>query len=353
MSPPDASDMMTAPSGDAVDAAGTLPRATKAYAHRDDRFALDKKIYGQFFQLYFQRLMLLLPRLKESVARRWPGGPPHVKILDLKEGEECVVMGTLYKDMKLKPSILDEYVKDAGLGSAETSAAKFVSDDDSLVLEDEGARVRLVGPAAKHPIGRARGSTVPRGAGRNDSSCSTGTTFVHVSEQTTLCIAQTRVSRAPLPPPRRYDTVAPHGLARIVRRALYSFRYNRYNTSANASWSPPRFRLGVLPLLWNAFSPRNARLANGATKHRPGTAVARPTTIITVAAALLPAASSAKNIVPPVRFRARSIGSFAWRTTTAPVDATPGLRPCSRREDSDGSAPVRGACTRCQLSGFQ
>ena len=78
MSPPDASDMMTAPSGDAVDAAGTLPRATKAYAHRDDRFALDKKIYGQFFQLYFQRLMLLLPRLKESVARRWPGGPPHV-----------------------------------------------------------------------------------------------------------------------------------------------------------------------------------------------------------------------------------------------------------------------------------
>ena len=148
MSPPDASDMMTAPSGDAVDAAGTLPRATKAYAHRDDRFALDKKIYGQFFQLYFQRLMLLLPRLKESVARRWPGGPPHVKILDLKEGEECVVMGTLYKDMKLKPSILDEYVKDAGLGSAETSAAKFVSDDDSLVLEDEGARVKLVGPAA-------------------------------------------------------------------------------------------------------------------------------------------------------------------------------------------------------------
>ena len=202
MSPPDASDMMTAPSGDAVDAAGTLPRATKAYAHRDDRFALDKKIYGQFFQLYFQRLMLLLPRLKESVARRWPGGPPHVKILDLKEGEECVVMGTLYKDMKLKPSILDEYVKDAGLGSAETSAAKFVSDDDSLVLEDEGARVRLVGPAAKPPefvtgvVLAARGRVVANGEFEADEVC-----YPAPAKQDDPPPAAAAAAAAPSPPP--------------------------------------------------------------------------------------------------------------------------------------------------------
>ena len=35
-----------------------------------------------------------------------------VKILELKEEQECVVVGTLYKEMKLKPSILDEYAKD-------------------------------------------------------------------------------------------------------------------------------------------------------------------------------------------------------------------------------------------------
>ena len=32
-------------------------------------------------------------------------------VLDLPEGQDVVVIGTLYKDMKLKPSILAEYSK--------------------------------------------------------------------------------------------------------------------------------------------------------------------------------------------------------------------------------------------------
>ena len=138
-----ADDMLREPNG-VSDAPLTLQRAVLDYSARDERFALDKKIYGQYFQLYFQRLMLLGPRLKQAVGAKWPGVPA-VKVLDLKEGEECVVMGTLYKDMKLKPSILDEYVKEAGAKASEVAAKKFVSDDDSLVLEDEGARVRLTG----------------------------------------------------------------------------------------------------------------------------------------------------------------------------------------------------------------
>lgn len=33
-------------------------------------------------------------------------------VLGLELGKECVVVGTLYKHMKLKPSILDEYSKE-------------------------------------------------------------------------------------------------------------------------------------------------------------------------------------------------------------------------------------------------
>lgn len=33
-------------------------------------------------------------------------------ILGLEEGKECIVVGTLYKHMKLKPSILEEYSKE-------------------------------------------------------------------------------------------------------------------------------------------------------------------------------------------------------------------------------------------------
>jgi DNA polymerase delta subunit OB-fold domain len=32
-------------------------------------------------------------------------------VLNLPEGQECCVVGTVYKEMKLKPNILDEYVK--------------------------------------------------------------------------------------------------------------------------------------------------------------------------------------------------------------------------------------------------
>ena len=67
-------------------------------------------------------------------------------MLELQDGEDCIVLGTLYKEMKLKPSILDEYVKDLGLPRP-LPDAKFTSPDDSLLLEDEGARVRLSGDA--------------------------------------------------------------------------------------------------------------------------------------------------------------------------------------------------------------
>lgn len=36
-------------------------------------------------------------------------------VLELEEGKECIVVGTLYKQMKLKPSILDEYSKEVEL----------------------------------------------------------------------------------------------------------------------------------------------------------------------------------------------------------------------------------------------
>ncbi|GIM14146.1 hypothetical protein Vretimale_17159 [Volvox reticuliferus] len=49
--------------------------------------------------------------------------------------------------MNLKPSILDEYSKDRGLKAA-LGASNFCSDNDSVVLEDEGARMVLSTPSA-------------------------------------------------------------------------------------------------------------------------------------------------------------------------------------------------------------
>lgn len=34
------------------------------------------------------------------------------KVLGLEEGKECIIVGTLFKHMKLKPCVLDEYSKE-------------------------------------------------------------------------------------------------------------------------------------------------------------------------------------------------------------------------------------------------
>ena len=125
---------------------------------QNTRFCLEKRLYGQFFQLYFMRLALCLPRLRLAAAAAWPGVPCR-KVLEVEEGVECVVFGTLYKEMRLKPSILDEYVKEAGELKAPLAAAKLGSEEDSLVLEDEGSRLTLRGDAAC-PAGLSTGVAV-------------------------------------------------------------------------------------------------------------------------------------------------------------------------------------------------
>jgi DNA polymerase delta subunit 2 len=65
-------------------------------------------------------------------------------IKDLPADQECVIVGTLFKEMKYKPNILDEY--DKGKAAAARVRTDFLSPDDALILEDETGRIRLVNP---------------------------------------------------------------------------------------------------------------------------------------------------------------------------------------------------------------
>ncbi|GIL57750.1 hypothetical protein Vafri_12896 [Volvox africanus] len=122
-------------------------RASATYTNLDERFRAAKRTYErQYAQLYFSRLMLLKEIMQGRVQQLWPGIPV-CSILEVQESMEVAVIGTIYKNMKLKPSILDEYSKDRGLKAA-LGASNFCSDNDSLVLEDEGARMVLSTPSA-------------------------------------------------------------------------------------------------------------------------------------------------------------------------------------------------------------
>ena len=53
-----------------------------------------------------------------------------------------VVIGTLFKQMKMRPTVLLEYTADDAL-SKQIQAARFCDESDSLVLEDDSARIIL------------------------------------------------------------------------------------------------------------------------------------------------------------------------------------------------------------------
>ncbi|KAK4859181.1 hypothetical protein QYF36_000942 [Acer negundo] len=81
-------------------------------------------------------LYSLVPNLKPHL--------PVCKILGLEKGKECIIVGTLYKHMKLKPSILDEYSKTRSVTRL-VKPHNFMHPDDHLILEDESGRVKLGG----------------------------------------------------------------------------------------------------------------------------------------------------------------------------------------------------------------
>ncbi|EJU04668.1 hypothetical protein DACRYDRAFT_93140 [Dacryopinax primogenitus] len=91
----------------------------------------------------------MLRRAVEQRAReKWSsmeGEPKYCKrVLDVQKGELCFIIGTIYMDMPLKPNVLEDISKDHWI-AAPPPRPKIFSPDDSVMLEDESGRVRLVG----------------------------------------------------------------------------------------------------------------------------------------------------------------------------------------------------------------
>ncbi|KAI1102390.1 DNA polymerase alpha/epsilon subunit B-domain-containing protein [Jackrogersella minutella] len=113
----------------------------------------DKSYQQQFADMYFLRLTKIKPAVEELASAAWEDtviGDETVskaeRVLDIRQGEVCWVVGTVYMDMPLKPNILEDVSKDRWL-SAPISNKKYYSEDgsDAVTLEDESGRIRLVG----------------------------------------------------------------------------------------------------------------------------------------------------------------------------------------------------------------
>jgi DNA polymerase delta subunit 2 len=69
--------------------------------------------------MYFLRLARIKPAVEQIASAAWDGrtlGGETAKrvdrVLDIRQGELCWVAGTVYMDMPLKPSILEDVSKD-------------------------------------------------------------------------------------------------------------------------------------------------------------------------------------------------------------------------------------------------
>lgn len=86
--------------------------------------------------------------MEERAKARWDGlqsEPLHVaRVLDVIKSQLCWVIGTVYMDMPLKPNVLEDIGRDHSI-PAPPPREKFYCDEDSVMLEDESGRIKLVG----------------------------------------------------------------------------------------------------------------------------------------------------------------------------------------------------------------
>jgi DNA polymerase delta subunit 2 len=133
----------------------TLERSAPSY-HSLSTFVLpqaSKRRYGQYADLYFARLVLLKEQVERVGQTAWrdfeiAGSPANrvERVLDVRQGEVCWVVGTVFMDMPLKPSIMDDLAMENWIIAPPTRDKYFPDNNGQwCMLEDESGRLNLTG----------------------------------------------------------------------------------------------------------------------------------------------------------------------------------------------------------------
>ncbi|PFH52386.1 hypothetical protein AMATHDRAFT_46256 [Amanita thiersii Skay4041] len=113
----------------------------------------DRSYKHQYANIYFVRLRLLRQVIEKRATRLWgaydekPIAVP--RVLEVVKEQFCYIIGTVYMDMPLKPNVVEEIARDHSIPPP-PPLPKYYSEDDSVMLEDESGRIKLVGECLKY-----------------------------------------------------------------------------------------------------------------------------------------------------------------------------------------------------------
>jgi DNA polymerase delta subunit 2 len=117
-----------------------------------------KHYQQQFADMYFARLALLKPAVKSVATEAFSdfevaGEQARYvdRVLDVRQGDLCWVIGTVYMDMPLKPNVLDDLGKEHWI-AAPPPRQTYTGAGEQVMLEDESGRLRLTGASLRSVV---------------------------------------------------------------------------------------------------------------------------------------------------------------------------------------------------------
>jgi len=131
----------------------SMPQPVSRLDHKfedlNDRFRLpvvERNYHKQFASLYTRRLETTTQLLEVQAKEKWGVDVPVKKLFQIQDAGRCILIGTLFRRMALRPSILAEVSEDYHLQPPLPPRKRFAADEnDTLFIEDQVQRIPLAG----------------------------------------------------------------------------------------------------------------------------------------------------------------------------------------------------------------